>query len=257
MSLLESLPQRPLRALFFDVDDTVAPSTQPLEAPMVAALAALAKRGLRLGFVSGSSVEQLTRQVTERFFHDHFLLGTSGSHAVFVNAAGKQTEIFRRGFSDDERAEILAALNALIAHYDIRSETTPEDQLQDRGCQFTLSALGRGAVEAHKRAFDPDGAKRREWVDFLLKRLGGERFEIRVGGTTSVDITARGVDKASGLTELLAHAGILPADCLYFGDRFEETGNDYPVLRVMDCLWVRHPEETLRHLNALLERNAD
>lgn len=254
MALLDRLPGRSLRAVFFDVDDTVAPSTQPLEPGMAAALAALADKGLRLGFVSGGSVEQLTRQVTERLARPHFLLGTSGSHAVSVGAAGTAEEIFRRGFSPDERAEILAALDELIARFGIRSETTAADQLQDRGCQFTLSALGRGAAEAHKRAFDPDGAKRRDWVAFLLKRLGHERFEMRVGGTTSVDITARGVDKASGLRDLLAHAGLDAGDCLYFGDRFEETGNDYPVLGVMDCLWVRGPEETLGHLDALLKR---
>lgn len=252
MPLLKSLPRRLPAAVFCDVDDTVAPSTRPLEAPMVEVMTALADRGTVLGFVSGGSVQQLTRQVTERLARPHLLLGTSGSHAVRVDAAGAGEEIFMRGFSESERAEILAALDALVARYDIRSETTAADQLQDRGCQFTLSALGRGAAEAHKRAFDPSGERRREWVRFLSERLGDGRFEMRVGGTTSVDITTKGVDKAWGLTALLERTGLKAADCLYFGDRFEETGNDYPVLAVMDCLWVRNPEETLGYLRGLL-----
>jgi hydroxymethylpyrimidine pyrophosphatase-like HAD family hydrolase len=73
-----------------------------------------------------------------------------------------------------------------------------------------------------------------------------------VGGTTSIDITAHGVDKGWGVRELLALQGWKAEDCLYFGDRFEETGNDYPVLAVMDCVAVKNPAETLGHFRALL-----
>lgn len=252
MPLLDGLPGRKPRALFFDVDDTVAPSTRPLDPPMARLLQALADAGHRLGFVSGGSVAQIRGQVSARLARPHVLLGTSGSHAVRVGAQGAEEEVFKLGFSPQERAEILGALGALLERYAIRSETTAEDQLQDRGCQFTLSALGRGADEARKRAFDPDGAKRREWVRFLAARLGEDRFELRVGGTTSVDITAKGVDKASGLERLLQAQGWQARDCLYFGDRFEPTGNDHPVLRLMDCLAVSGPEQTQAYLEALL-----
>jgi HAD superfamily hydrolase (TIGR01484 family) len=252
MSLLTTLPSRRPAAIFCDVDDTVAVSTQVIGDAMTGVLTALADAGVLLGFVSGGSVEQLSKQVSSRLARAHVLLGTSGSHAVKIAADGARSELFMRGFNAEERREILAALDALIRRYDIRSETTAADQLQDRGCQFTLSALGRGAAEARKRAFDPDGAKRREWVRFLADRLGDGRFEMRVGGTTSVDITTKGVDKASGLRELLEKIELDPARCLYFGDRFEETGNDYPVLTVMDCLWVHGPDETLGHLKGIL-----
>lgn len=252
MPLLTRLPQRLPGLIFCDVDDTVAPSTQPLGAPMVDALRALAAKGIKLGFVSGGSVAQMSKQVSAVLDRDHILLGTSGSHAVKVAADGSTTELFKRGFSDAERSEILAALDALVAQFKIQSETTLADQLQDRGCQFTLSALGRGAQEQRKRAFDPDGAKRREWVRFLTQRLGEHRFEMRVGGTTSVDITTRGVDKASGLRQLLGLLGWQAEQGLYFGDRFEETGNDYPVLSLMDCLAVTGPEQTLGYFRSIL-----
>ena len=254
MALYQSLPpQRPL-AVLSDVDDTVAPSTQPVSDAMAAAMVALADSGTKLVFVSGGSVAQMTKQVSAKLPRAHHLLGTSGSHAVAVDAAGKQMELFKVGFSETERQEILAALDALVKHFHILPDTNREDQVQDRGCQFTLSALGRGAADARKRAFDADGSLRREWVRFLVARLGDDRFTMRVGGTTSVDITAKGVDKATGVHRLLDTLGWKAENGLYFGDRFEETGNDHPVLQVMDCVNVHGPDQTLQHFLALLKR---
>ena len=255
--LLSSLPETSPRALLMDVDDTIAPSTRPIEPAMREALLGLMDKGVGLAFVSGGSVAQMWGQVSVPLRRGHVLLGTSGSHAVAVRMDGEgmhREELFNHGFSAHERADILAALEALIDRYAIRPDTDRADQLQDRGCQFTLSALGRNAPDARKRAFDPDGSVRKAWVDFLEQRLGGGRFSLRVGGTSSIDITAKGVDKGSGVRELLPRLGWRAEDCLYFGDRFEETGNDTPVLGVMDCLAVRSPEETLRHFEALLRR---
>lgn len=252
MALLSSLPKRRPAAIFCDVDDTVAPSTQAIGGPMAQTLRGLVDAGLKLGFVSGASVELMGKQVSAQLPRPHLLLGTSGSHAVAIDSQGSRREIFKHGFSEAERSEILGALDDLIREFNIKPETSLADQLQDRGCQFTLSALGRGAEEARKRAFDPDGHKRREWVRFLTGRLGDGRFEMRVGGTTSVDITAKGVDKASGLRLLLGELGWAAEDSLYFGDRFEETGNDHPVLALMDCVAVKEPGQTLAHLRALL-----
>ena len=257
MQLHTLLPDGLPRVLLMDVDDTIAPSTQPVEPPMAAALDALCAKGFALAFVSGGSVDQMWGQVTLRLARPHVLLGTSGSHAVDVAVGGPQgtrEELFNHGFSAQERSDIQAALQALITRYQVVPDTNAADQLQDRGCQFTLSALGRGAAEARKRAFDPDGAIRRRWVGFLEQRLGAGRFSLRVGGTSSIDITAKGVDKGSGVRELLERKRWAAKDCLFFGDRFEDTGNDRPVLAVMDCVVVESPAQTLAHFQTLLAR---
>jgi HAD superfamily hydrolase (TIGR01484 family) len=252
MALFQSLPPQTPKILLSDVDDTVAPSTQPISDAMASAMVALVDKGFQLVFVSGGSVAQMAKQVSVRLPRAHHLLGTSGSHAMAVDAVGKQTELFKVGFSEQERAEIYASLDALVRHFHVQPDTNHDDQVQDRGCQFTLSALGRGAADARKRAFDPDGSVRREWVRFLTDRLGDDRFTMRVGGTTSVDITAKGVDKASGVRRLLDTLNWKAENGLYFGDRFEETGNDHPVLQVMDCVNVHGPAQTLEHFSKLL-----
>ena len=52
---------------------------------------------------------------------------------------------------------------------------------------------------------------------------------MRSGGSTSVDITRKGIDKAYGMNRLAELTGIPLADMLFVGDRLDEGGNDYPV----------------------------
>lgn len=52
---------------------------------------------------------------------------------------------------------------------------------------------------------------------------------MRSGGSTSVDITRKGIDKAYGMKKLAAHNGIALDDMLFVGDRLDPEGNDYPV----------------------------
>jgi HAD superfamily hydrolase (TIGR01484 family) len=257
MALTRALPDKAVLAVLTDMDDTVVGSSRPLEPGMAEAMDGLTARGLGLAIVSGAALAKMLVQVSAHLAHPHYLVATSGSLAERVSAGadGPQREgLFHHAFSQKDRSEILAALRWLVDAYGLTPDTTEIDQMQDRGSQITLSGLGYGADLQRKRAFDPDGSRRREWVRRLEDRLGAGRFNLRVGGTTSLDITPKGVDKGSGVTQLLARTGWRAQDCLYFGDRFEETGNDHPVLAVMDCVEIRHPSETLALFHELLRR---
>ena len=50
-----------------------------------------------------------------------------------------------------------------------------------------------------------------------------------MGGTTSVDVTTIGIDKAYGMKKLIEALGISKEEILFIGDKLEEGGNDYPV----------------------------
>jgi triosephosphate isomerase len=79
------------------------------------------------------------------------------------------------------REKILTALENLVERHQIHSLTGKDDQIQDRGSQVTLSAIGRNAPEAEKRKFDPSGEKRRAWIEEIRPQLG-EDVDIHVGG---------------------------------------------------------------------------
>ena len=54
-------------------------------------------------------------------------------------------------------------------------------------------------------------------------------LEVRIGGTTSTDITLPGVDKAYGMAKLIDAIDISKDEILFLGDKLDEGGNDYPV----------------------------
>ena len=78
-----------------------------------------------------------------------------------------------------------------------------------------------------KKAWDPTGSKKeslRAAVAPLLPEL-----EVRSGGSTSIDITRKGIDKAYGMRKLAELTGVPIAAMLFVGDRLDPGGNDYPV----------------------------
>lgn len=103
-----------------------------------------------------------------------------------------------------------------------------------------------------KRAWDPDGSKRSALVAAVAPLLPD--LEVRSGGSTSVDITRKGIDKAYGMQQLSRETGIELADMLFVGDRLDPEGNDYPVKALgVPCVATSGPEETIRIIDEFLE----
>ena len=76
---------------------------------------------------------------------------------------------------------------------------------------------------------------------------------MRAGGSTSVDITERGIDKAYGMNRLVEQTGIPQDDMLFIGDRLDENCNDYPVLAMgVACHAVEGWEDTAEYLERLI-----
>ena len=67
---------------------------------------------------------------------------------------------------------------------------------------------------------------------YVLERELGDVFSFMPSGNTWIDVTPRGISKATGLEALLGYYGIDRADVVAFGDSM----NDYAMLR-----YVGHP----------------
>lgn len=73
-----------------------------------------------------------------------------------------------------------------------------------------------------------------------------------VGGSTSIDITRAGVDKAYGIHQLAEEAGIASGDMLFLGDATYPGGNDDAVRAAgIDTIAVRDIHETKRVLEGI------
>lgn len=71
-------------------------------------------------------------------------------------------------------------------------------------------------------------------------------------GSTSVDVTRKGVDKAYRMAKLATAAGIPAAEMIFIGDALYPGGNDYAVHEAgIDTVRVRDAAETCRLTEAI------
>lgn len=252
--------------LVFDLDDTLAPSKSPLPAPMVEGLHNLLQV-VDVGIISGGAFAQFDQQVlTPLGFSEAgygvlqegargqkrgweqtqeqrqkqkpegapnitlasrlHLMPTCGTR-YYRWQEGKWRQIYALDLPVKQKRQVISTLEQCARKLDLWEETPWGQIIEDRGSQITFSALGQEAPLAAKRAWDPDGIKKDALVQAVASLLPD--LEVRSGGTTSIDVTSPGVDKAFGMEKLSEHAGCMRADTVFVGDRLDVEGNDYPV----------------------------
>ncbi|WP_438353947.1 HAD-IIB family hydrolase [Microbacterium sp. CJ88] len=240
----------------FDLDDTLAPSKTAIDPRIGAQLIALAER-VEVAIISGGQIMQFRTQLVEKLpdaaasvlSHVH-LMPTCGTQYYHHDGDGFAA-VYAHTLTDDEKARALAAVEEEARRLGLWETETWGDILEDRGSQITFSALGQRAPLDAKTAWDPTGEKKSALREAVAARVPD--LEVRSGGSTSVDITHRGIDKAYGMTKLSEVTGVALDDMLFFGDRLDPDGNDYPVLAMgVACRAVEGWTETADLLDALI-----
>ena len=154
--------------------------------------------------------------------------------------------------TDDEKARVRDALEQGARQVGLWEENPYGEHIEDRGTQMTHAALGQEAPAELKYAWAKANAEKRfelrDAVAVLIPDL-----EVRVAGTTSTDVTKKGIDKAFGMTQLIERLGITKEDILFIGDKLMEGGNDYPVKAMgIDSLSVERWEDTAYVLEGII-----
>ena len=253
----------PFELIAFDIDGTLTASRSPLEDnPLIdtdmSDLLNRLLRKYRVAIISGASLKQFESQILTHLTKDGeilknlYLLPTNGTtlctysdnawHCPPVNA-----------LTDVEKREIYAAFDKMFAEVGFAiPETVYGEVIEDRGSQITFSAFGQNAPLELKESWDQDHAKRAEMVAVLKKYL--PEFASHIGGTTSIDVTRKGIDKAYGLRRVLEYLGLPAEKLLYVGDELYPDGNDAPALEVGGaCRSVSGPEEAKKVISDLLQ----
>ena len=243
----------------FDLDDTLAPSKSPMPAPMAQALRQLLDV-VPVCIISGGQMGQFRSQVLGNLHANDaelaalHLMPTCGTR-YYTWDGSDWGLVYAHDLSDAQRDAALEAVEREAKRLGLWESQTWGDILEDRGSQITFSALGQEAPLEAKKAWDPTGEKKntlREAVAAYLPEL-----EVRSGGSTSVDITLKGVDKAYGMRALSEQTGISLDDMLFIGDRLDPDGNDYPVKAMgVRTHAVTGWEDTAAYVTALAQRIA-
>lgn len=246
-----------VRLMAFDLDDTLAPSKSPIPAEIAELLVRLLERH-EVCVISGGQFEQFKTQVVDNLVAEPALLErlhlmpTCGTQ--YFNYTGTEfSPVYAETLTADERDAAMASLETRANELGLWETETWGPILEDRGSQVTFSALGQAAPVDAKKAWDPTGEKKSRLRDAVQSDLPG--LEVRSGGSTSVDITRRGIDKAYGMQKLAEQTGISLDDMLFVGDRLDPDGNDYPVKALgVACVEVDGWEDTAAYLTEYLAK---
>lgn len=242
----------------FDLDDTLAPSKSPLPDVVATSLSNLLTL-VPVCVISGGNYAQFEMQllsglraVDESELERLHLMPTCGTQ-YFRRRSGSWERVYAEELVPEERSFIAVLVEQEARRLGLWESDTWGPVIEDRGSQVTFSALGQAAPVDAKKSWDPDGTKKSALRDAVAVRL--PHLEVRSGGSTSIDITKRGIDKAYGIRKLAEVTGLSPESMLFVGDRLDEDGNDYPVISTgIPTRAVEGWEETVTVVDEILDR---
>ena len=243
-------------AVVFDIDDTLAQSKQPLTPEMATALSDLTHR-TTVAIISGGNYLQFQRQILAMLpptanLAQLILFPTSGG-ACYQYDGSSWNATYEERLTDAEAETITQALThaGTESGYIDFSAPAHGDRIELRGAQVTLSALGQQAPVDEKKAWDPTGVKRDTLRALVAEAL--PQFDVKRGGTTSIDVTKKGINKAFGIRQLASITGIAIPTILYVGDALFPGGNDEVVTQAgIPTYAVTGPADTLTLIGEML-----
>jgi HAD superfamily hydrolase (TIGR01484 family) len=209
--------------------------------------------------ISGGNFTQFERQVVDRLDAPAHLLSklhlmpTCGTRYYRYDELNKKWSLqYSEDLSVEQKTRIYDALEKTAKSMGIWCKNPAGEIIEDRFSQITMSALGQQATPEDKyewaEKYKDVRPVFREKVAALLPDL-----EVRIGGTTSTDITLPGIDKAYGMQKLIDAIEVSKDEILFFGDKLEEGGNDYPVKAMgIDSVAVEGWEATAYALDGVL-----
>lgn len=248
----------PKKAIVCDLDGTLAKSKTSLTPEMADVICKLLPNYYFV-VVSGGAYSQFQKQFLSSFncpkdlMKNLYLFPTMGS-TCFIYDVESDTwkQLYDEHFNELEKREIIDALNNAIAECGLDVSDPYGEIIEDRGSQITFSGRGQNAPIEVKVTWDHDQKKRSSIVDRLKVKI--PQYEISIGGTTSVDITRKGVDKAYAIGKIEELLKVTKEDIIFIGDALYKGGNDSPVKRTgVDYIQADGPEETLELLYRYLK----
>ena len=241
------------KLIVFDLDGTLAESKSSLDPEMASLLQKLLKI-IKVAVISGGGWLQFKKQLLSNLPNDEslknlFLLPTCGTK--FYKFSKEWRKIYSEDLSDDQKKKIISSLNKAIKELNFNVDKVWGKTIEDRGSQITFSALGQLAPIDEKKKWDPDFKKRKKIKTILEKSI--PEFSIRLGGTTSVDVTKPGIDKAYGIYKLRDKLDISIDEMIFIGDALFPGGNDYPAKEAgVLSIKVRDPNESKRVIETII-----
>ncbi|WEV47416.1 HAD-IIB family hydrolase [Bifidobacterium sp. ESL0690] len=243
-----------IKVIAFDLDNTLARSKKPMHADMASRFSALT-RLIDVAVITGGRFELVESQVLDVLEPNAcrsriHVMPTSGTRYYRWNDGAWQC-IYANELDMADRKRAIASIERHAREQGIWLEHTWGPRIEDRGSQITFSALGQEAPVDEKEHWDPCNAKKNRLAEAVAADL--PNLVVRSGGSTSIDISARGVDKAYAVRKLCDILGCQVDQVVFIGDRMDPDGNDYPAAIIgTKPILVSGPLDTLQVCDRLI-----
>jgi phosphomannomutase len=246
------------KVIAFDLDDTLAVTKSPISDVMSELLGKLLEK-YDVCIISGGKYEQFRKQVVDRLEAPSHLLNrlhlmpTCGTRYYRYDELDKSWALqYAEDLTDEQKANIIKVLETCAREVGLWEDKPAGEIIEDRGSQVTYSALGQLASPEQKYEWaDKNHDAKQKLRSMVAEQLPD--LEVRLGGTTSIDITRIGIDKAYGMHKLIEAIDIDKDEILFIGDKLQEGGNDYPVKAMgIDSIEVDRWEDTAYVLRGVL-----
>jgi HAD superfamily hydrolase (TIGR01484 family) len=251
------------RVFVFDLDGTLTKSKSSIEEPVISVLRQLLRKR-KVAVISGSTYSQFIDKLVKPIkanpdeLSNLYLFPTSGTQMYRYDSSNHDfSQVYSHDLTEDEKRVITLALEAAVKASGVKiTGEVYGKQIEDRGSQITFSALGQSAPADKKYKWDPKHEKRRSILAKIDEHLGG-RFEAKIGGTTSIDVTRKGQDKAYGIAMICENLRVTVSDIIFIGDALFEGGNDYEVKKTgVQTVQVGNPNDTASFIKSILSEMA-
>lgn len=257
------------KVLSFDIDQTLNIAKTPIP-PEIAELLKKCLNYFAICPISGQKYEQFLIQILQPLQAIGATAAQIANLHLFV-AQGTQYYRLKPGATDFTKPDsweqvynyplpeedvvkittVLEKAARELGYWEADQLNEGDEIIENRLSQVTFSALGQTAGTAAKYAWDPHCKKRQAIVAKCQAELPDFLYEI--GGTTSINVAAPGMNKEFGMKHLLEELKVTKDEVLYFGDMTEPGGNDYPVVQMgIDTITVRSHEDTGYALRGIL-----
>lgn len=234
--------------IVFDLDNTLAISKTVIDEEMSDLLCKLLKNK-KVAIISGGSFKQFEKEILQSLkletnLSNLHIFPTDGTaYYVWIPNEGRWQLIYQERLTDKEKVRIIDAFSVVFRDINFDITKKAGELIEDRESAMTFSGLGQDAALLEKEKWDPDQKKRKEIRYHLIKII--PEFEINIAGTTSIDITGKGLNKAYGIRKMVEYIKVPIENMVFIGDSLFEGGNDNPVISTgIKTISVRGPEET-------------
>ncbi len=246
------------KVIAFDLDDTLAVTKSPISDRMGEILVQLLDY-YDVCIISGGKFEQFKKQVVDRLeapahkLNRMHLMPTCGTRYYrYDELEGEWKVQYAEDLTEEEKKNIISITEKATKEDGLWPENPYGDVIEDRGSQVSISFLGQLAPAEEKYKWAEKHAEDRLRVRAVIAEQLPD-FEVRAGGSTTIDITRIGIDKAYGMQKLIEALDISKDEILFVGDKLDEGGNDYPVKAMgIDTIAVERWEDTAYVLEGVL-----